>query len=35
MYPPAAIERFKSLLKKDPEYTRRDAVLLYLARLVR
>jgi len=28
---PGAIDRFKSLLKRDPEYTRRDAVYYYLA----
>ena len=30
-FPPAAIDRFKSLLKDDPEYSRRDAVYFYLA----
>jgi outer membrane protein assembly factor BamD len=30
-YPPAAIDRFRALLKDDPEYTRRDAVYFYLA----
>jgi outer membrane protein assembly factor BamD len=30
-YPPAAIDRFMTLLKEDPEYTRRDAVYYYLA----
>lgn len=30
-FPPAAIERFKTILKEDPEYTRRDAVYYYLA----
>src|SRR5215208_3045938 len=30
-FPPAAIERFSSILKEDPEYTRRDAVYYYLA----
>ena len=30
-YPPAAIDRFNSILKGDPEYTRRDAVYFYLA----
>ena len=30
-FPPAAIERFKAILKEDPEYTRRDAVYYYLA----
>ncbi len=30
-FPPAAIDRFKTLLKDDPEYSRRDAVYFYLA----
>ena len=30
-YPPAAIDRFMTLLKEDPEYSRRDAVYYYLA----
>ncbi len=30
-YPPAAIDRFQTLLKEDPEYSRRDAVYFYLA----
>lgn len=30
-YPPAAIDRFQTILKNDPEYTRRDSVYLYLA----
>jgi outer membrane protein assembly factor BamD len=30
-FPPAAIDRFKALLKEDPEYTRRDAVYFHLA----
>jgi outer membrane protein assembly factor BamD len=30
-YAPAAIERFNSILKNDPEYSRRDAVYFYLA----
>jgi outer membrane protein assembly factor BamD len=30
-FPPAAIDRFKALLKDDPEYSRRDAVYFYLA----
>jgi outer membrane protein assembly factor BamD len=30
-YPPAAIERFTTLLKEDPEYSRRDAVYYHLA----
>jgi outer membrane protein assembly factor BamD len=30
-FPPAAIERFKDILKTDPEYSRRDAVYFYLA----
>jgi outer membrane protein assembly factor BamD len=30
-YPPAAIDRFMTLLKDDPEYSRRDAVYFYLA----
>jgi outer membrane protein assembly factor BamD len=30
-FPPAAIDRFNSILKEDPEYTRRDAVYFYLA----
>jgi outer membrane protein assembly factor BamD len=30
-FAPAAIERFKALMKDDPEYTRRDAVYFYLA----
>jgi len=30
-FPPAAIERFQSILKKDPEYSRRDSVYFYLA----
>ena len=30
-YPPAAIDRFETLLKEDPEYSRRDAVYFYLA----
>ena len=30
-YPPAAIDRFKAILKGDPEYSRRDAVYFYLA----
>lgn len=30
-FPPAAIERFKDILKTDPEYSRRDAVYYYLA----
>ena len=30
-FPPAAIDRFKSILKNDPEYSRRDAVYFYLA----
>jgi outer membrane assembly lipoprotein YfiO len=30
-YPPAAIDRFNSILKTDPEYSRRDAVYFYLA----
>jgi outer membrane protein assembly factor BamD len=30
-FPPAAIERFKAILKNDPEYSRRDAVYFYLA----
>jgi outer membrane protein assembly factor BamD len=30
-FPPAAIERFNSILKNDPEYSRRDAVYFYLA----
>jgi outer membrane protein assembly factor BamD len=30
-YPPAAIDRFKAILKNDPEYSRRDGVYFYLA----
>jgi len=30
-YAPAAIDRFKQVLKTDPEYTRRDGVYFYLA----
>lgn len=30
-FPPAAIERFNSILKNDPEYSRRDGVYFYLA----
>jgi outer membrane protein assembly factor BamD len=30
-FPPAAIDRFKDILKTDPEYSRRDAVYFYLA----
>src|SRR5512132_885078 len=30
-FPPAAIDRFKAILKNDPEYSRRDAVYFYLA----
>ena len=30
-YPPAAIDRFKAILKDDPEYSRRDGVYFYLA----
>ena len=30
-FPPAAIDRFTTLLKEDPEYSRRDAVYFYLA----
>jgi outer membrane protein assembly factor BamD len=30
-YPPAAVDRFKEVLKTDPEYTRRDGVYFYLA----
>lgn len=30
-FAPAAIERFKDILKTDPEYSRRDAVYFYLA----
>jgi outer membrane protein assembly factor BamD (BamD/ComL family) len=30
-FPPAAIDRFNSILKTDPEYSRRDAVYFYLA----
>jgi outer membrane protein assembly factor BamD len=30
-FPPAAIDRFQAILKKDPEYTRRDSVYFYLA----
>src|SRR5689334_18819504 len=30
-FPPAAIERFKDILKTDPEYSHRDAVYFYLA----
>jgi outer membrane protein assembly factor BamD len=30
-FPPAAIDRFMSILKNDPEYTHRDAVYFYLA----
>ena len=30
-FPPAAIDRFKAILKSDPEYSRRDAVYFYLA----
>jgi len=30
-FPPAAIDRFKDILKNDPEYSRRDAVYFYLA----
>jgi outer membrane protein assembly factor BamD len=30
-FPPAAIDRFKTILKNDPEYSRRDAVYFYLA----
>src|SRR5262245_11973886 len=30
-YPPAAIDRFKAILKSDPEYSRRDGVYFYLA----
>jgi outer membrane protein assembly factor BamD len=30
-FPPAAIDRFKAILKNDPEYTRRDSVYFYLA----
>lgn len=30
-FPPAAIERFKDILKNDPEYSRRDGVYFYLA----
>ena len=30
-FPPAAIERLKSILDRDPEYSRRDAVYFYLA----
>jgi outer membrane protein assembly factor BamD len=30
-FPPAAIDRFKAILKEDPEYSRRDGVYFYLA----
>jgi outer membrane protein assembly factor BamD len=30
-FPPAAIDRFKAILKNDPDYSRRDAVYFYLA----
>jgi len=30
-FPPAAIDRFKAILKNDPEYSHRDAVYFYLA----
>jgi outer membrane protein assembly factor BamD len=30
-FPPAAVDRFQSILKNDPQYTRRDAVYYYLA----
>ena len=30
-FPPAAIDRFQTILKNDPEYTRRDSVYFYLA----
>jgi len=30
-FPPAAIDRFKDILQKDPEYSRRDAVYFYMA----
>jgi outer membrane protein assembly factor BamD len=30
-FPPAAVDRFQSILKNDPGYTRRDAVYFYLA----
>jgi outer membrane assembly lipoprotein YfiO len=30
-FPPAAIDRFKAILKDDPEYSRRDGVYFYLA----
>jgi len=30
-FPPPAIDRFKAILKNDPEYSRRDAVYFYLA----
>ena len=30
-FPPAAIDRFQTILKTDPEYTRRDSVYFYLA----
>jgi outer membrane protein assembly factor BamD len=30
-FAPAAIDRFKAILKNDPEYSRRDAVYFYLA----
>ena len=30
-YAPAAIDRFRAILKSDPEYSRRDAVYFYLA----
>jgi outer membrane protein assembly factor BamD len=30
-FPPAAVDRFKALLKEDPEYSRRDAVYFHLA----
>jgi outer membrane protein assembly factor BamD len=30
-FPPAAIDRFNTILKNDPEYSRRDAVYFYLA----
>jgi outer membrane protein assembly factor BamD len=30
-FPPAAVDRFETILKTDPEYSRRDAVYFYLA----
>ena len=32
---PGAIDRFKQILKEDPDYTSRDAVYFYLARIAR